>query len=127
MSGGEPFAYAPLRVVPSIERGEAINVGVVLFCRRAGFLALRWTLPTARLAALDPALDLDSLAAHLEALERTAAGELRAGPIALQPPSERFHWLVAPSSTIVVAGDVHTGISADPQATLDHLFATLVQ
>jgi hypothetical protein len=122
----EPFAYALLRAVPHAERGEAANVGVILFCRRADFLALRWTLEQPRLQALDPALDLDALAALLQTLERVAAGDERAGAVAGQPPSERFHWLVAPSSTIVVPGEVHTGLTSDPRATLDRLFEQLV-
>jgi hypothetical protein len=126
MPSDEPFAYAPLRVIPNAQRGEAINVGVVLFCRRGDFLGLRWALLPARLAALDPGLDLDALAAHLRTLKRIAAGDKQAGPVARQPPSERFHWLVAPASTIVVPGEIHTGISTDPRATLDRLFEQLV-
>ncbi|HEX4484323.1 MAG TPA: DUF3037 domain-containing protein [Solirubrobacteraceae bacterium] len=126
MQQGEPFAYAILRVVPRADRGEAINVAVVLFCRAAGFLAMRWVVPGERLAALDPALDTDSLSGQLRALEAIAQGEPAGGPVALQPLSERFHWLVAPASTIVVPSEVHTGISADPQATLAQLFEKLV-
>jgi DUF3037 family protein len=126
MPPGEPFAYALMRVIPNVDRGEALNVGVVLFCRRADFLRLRWSLPTERLSALDASLDLDALSAHLDALERIANGDATAGAVARQPPSERFHWLVAPASTIVAPGAVHTGISADPQATLERLFERLV-
>jgi len=126
MPPDEPFAYAVLRAIPHVERGEAVNVGVVLFCRRAEFLGLRWIVPEARLRVLDPALDLAALAAQLEALARVAAGEPGAGAVARQPPSERFHWLVAPASTIVAPGEVHTGLTADPAATLDRLFDQLV-
>jgi hypothetical protein len=126
MPADEPFAYALLRVVPNADRGESINVGVVLFCRRRDFLCLRWTLPRQRLRALDAALDLDSLASHLEALERIARGDSTAGAVADQPASERFHWIVAPTSTIVTPGEVHTGITTDPRATLDRLFEQLV-
>jgi hypothetical protein len=126
MQHGEPFAYAILRVVPRADRGEAINVAVVLFCRAAGFLAMRWSVPSERLAALDPTLDMGSIGAQLRALEAIALGEPAGGPVALQPLSERFHWLVAPASTIVVPSEVHTGISADPQATLAQLFEKLV-
>jgi hypothetical protein len=126
MPSGEPFAYALMRVTPHIDRGESINVGVLLFCRRCDFLRLRWTVPGARLRALDARLDLDSLATHLATLERIARGDPAAGAVARQPLSERFHWLVAPASTIVVPGEVHTGISPDPQATLERLFEQLV-
>jgi hypothetical protein len=126
MSRGEPFAYALLRVMPRADRGEAINVGVVLFCRTAGFLALRWALPLQRLHALDSALEIASLESQLRALEAIARGDRAGGAVAQQPPSERFHWLVAPASTIVVPGEVHTGISEDPQRTLAQLFEKLV-
>jgi len=127
MPADEPFAYALLRAIPHVERGEAVNVGVVVFCRRAEFLELRWMIPAERLRALDPALDLDAVAAQLAALERVAAGDPSAGAVAGQPPSERFHWLVAPASTIVAPGEVHTGLTADPRATLDRLFGQLVE
>jgi DUF3037 family protein len=122
----EAFAYALLRVVPHLERGEAVNAGVVLYCRRTDFLALRSEVPAERLRALDPGVDLDAVATHLDALARIAAGDLTAGPIARQPPSERFHWLVAPASTMIQPSEVHTGVSTDPPATLERLFEQLV-
>jgi hypothetical protein len=127
MASGDPFAYAILRVVPRADRGEAINVAVVLFCRAAGFLELRSHVPVERLAALDATIDADALAAQLHALESIARGAPTGGAVASQPPSERFHWLVAPASTIVVPSDVHTGISEDPRRTLDELFEKLVR
>jgi hypothetical protein len=126
MSSGEPFAYAILRVVPRADRGEAINVAVVLFCRSADFLGMRWAVASDRLSVLDPTIDTESLRAQLRALESIAHGERAGGAVALQPPSERFHWLVAPASTIVVPSEVHTGISADPRQTLAQLFEKLV-
>jgi hypothetical protein len=122
-----PFSYAILRVVPQIERGERFNVGVVLFCRQRDFLGVRIGLDDARLAALAPALDAPELRGHLGALVRIAAGDPAAGPLAQAPPSERFGWLVAPSSTIVQPSEVHTGLSDDPEATLDSLFRELVE
>jgi hypothetical protein len=124
--GQRPFAYALLRIVPRVERGERLNAGVVLFCREYDFLAVRSEVDEARLAALAPGLDLAPLRTHLDALGRVAAGEPAAGALAALPPSERFGWLVAPSSTIVQPSEVHTGLTANPQATLDHLFDTLV-
>ncbi|MFL5861605.1 MAG: DUF3037 domain-containing protein [Solirubrobacteraceae bacterium] len=124
-----PFTYLILRVVPSVERGERFNVGVVLFCRQKGFLAARMALDSARLAALAPSMtpvEVCEVAQHLAALGRVAAGTEGAGPIAALPPSERFGWLAAPSSTIVQASEAHTGLSADPEATLDALFERLV-
>ncbi len=121
-----PFSYAILRVVPSVERGECFNVGVVLFCRQRGFLGARIELDEARLRALAPELVTGDVGPHLEALGRVAEGRAGAGPIAELSQSERFGWLAAPSSTIVQASEVHTGLCDDPAATLDGLFARLV-
>ena len=120
------FSYAILRVVPRVERGERFNAGVVLFCRQRDFLGIRVALDKRRLAALAPDLPAAEVRSHLDALVRVAEGDAGGGPIAAMPPSERFGWLVAPSSTIVQPSKVHTGISGDPAATLDALFAELV-
>ena len=119
--------YAILRVVPRVERGECVNAGVVLFCRRRRFLAARVDLDERRLRALAPDLDPRPSAAHLDALDRDRGGRpgRRARSRAL-PPSERFRWLVAPSSTIVQPSPVHTGLCDDPQTMLDRLFDELV-
>jgi hypothetical protein len=127
VSGREPFQYAALRIVPRVERGEAVNAGVVLFCRPRRFLAVRTRLDEALLAALAPDCDPRAVRRLLEAVERIAAGEPAGGPIAALPQSERFHWIVAPASTIVQPGPVHTGLTADPAAELDHLFSQLVE
>jgi hypothetical protein len=121
-----PFAYLILRVVPNIERGERLNVGVVLFCRQLGFLGTRVGLDHARLTALDPDLPVADLADHLDALVRVSDGAPGAGPIAALPPSERFGWLAAPSSTILQSSEVHTGLCCDPAATLEALYDRLV-
>ncbi|HEY2005325.1 MAG TPA: DUF3037 domain-containing protein [Solirubrobacteraceae bacterium] len=121
-----PFTYTILRLVPSVERGEQLNVGVVLFCRQRGFLGARVALDRERLQALAPGLDLAEVAAHLQGLVRVAEGNPAAGAIATLPASERFGWLAAPSSTVIQASPVHTGLSDDPAATLDGLFARLV-
>jgi Protein of unknown function (DUF3037) len=122
-----PFSYAILRVVPRVERGECFNAGVVLFCRQLGFLGARVGLDERRLAALAPDASAEDVRAHLEALVRVAAGDPDGEAIAALPASERFGWLVAPSSTIIQPSAVHTGLSDDPQATLDALFAELVE
>jgi Protein of unknown function (DUF3037) len=122
----DAFAYAVLRVVPRVERGECFNAGVVLFCRRRRFLAARVDLDERRLAALAPDADADAVRAHLEALAGIAAGNPAGGRVAALEPSERFGWLVAPSSTIIQPSPVHTGLCADPGEMLDRLFAELV-
>jgi hypothetical protein len=125
--GREDFQYAILRVVPHVERGECLNAGVLLFSRRLAFLGARTELDEAALAAVAPDCDPAEVRAHLDALERVAAGAADGGPIAALEPSERFHWLTAPSSTIVQASPVHTGLTSDPAAELDHLFERLVR
>jgi hypothetical protein len=123
----DPFQYAIVRVVPRVERGECVNAGVVVFCRARRFLEARVELDEARLRALAPDVDLDAVHAHLDALRRIAAGDPGAGAIAALPASERFHWLVAPSSTIIQCSPVHTGLTDDPEAELERLLAQLVR
>ena len=120
------FQYAIVRVVPRVERGECLNVGVILLCRPRRFLAARTVLDEARLAALAPGLDPATIRPHLDAIVRIAAGDPAAGPIARLGTAERFHWLVAPSSTMIQPSEVHTGLCDDPADELDHLVATLV-
>lgn len=120
------FQYAVVRVVPRIERGECFNAGVILFCRPRRFLAARAALDARRLTALAPDADAEVLRSHLDALVAVAAGAPGAGPIAALPQSDRFHWLVAPSSTVLQPSPVHTGLCEDPAEVLDRLFRALV-
>ena len=122
-----PFQYAAVRLVPRVERGEAVNAGVVLFCRPLRFLGARTQLDERLLAVLAPECDPAAVRESLHTVELIAAGDAAGGPIAALPPSERFHWLVAPASTIVQPGPVHTGLTHDPAGELDHLFARLVE
>jgi hypothetical protein len=126
VQANSPFQYAVLRVVPDLERGEFLNAGVVVFARTLGFLAARVALDGERLTALNPSVDAEPVAERLETLERIAAGDSQAGPIARLEPSERFNWLVAPASTMVQPSPVHTGLCDDPERILEHLFARLV-
>ena len=126
MPDAEAFQYALLRVVPSLPRGEALNVGVVLYSPRHRFLEARTTLDAERLRLLDPDLDLDAVRAHLTLIEQVAAGEPSSGPIAGLDRSERFGWITSPSSTTIQPSPVHTGLCDDPAAILEHLFASLV-
>jgi Protein of unknown function (DUF3037) len=120
------FSYAIYRVVPNVDRGERINVGVVVFCRPLKYLAVRTRLDEERLRALWPELDPGEVRPHLRALERIAAGERDAGPIAQLDETARFHWLTSPSSTIIQPSPVHTGICDEPEQQLDKLFRSLV-
>jgi DUF3037 family protein len=120
------FQYTVLRLVPSVERGERINVGVVVFCRQLDFLQARSDLDEARLAALAPGLDPAEVRPALQAICDVVAGDPSAGPLAALSPSERFGWVVAHSSTIIQPSPSHTGLTDDPAATLERLFASLV-
>ena len=123
----QPFQYAIVRVVPRVERGECLNAGVVLLCRPRRFLAAKAGLDHERLAALAPGVDPATIETHLAAIERIAAGDPAAGPIARLGQGERFHWLVSPSSTVIQPSEVHTGLCEDPAAELEHLFDRLVR
>lgn len=126
MSDARPFSYAVLRVVPCIERGERLNAGVVLFCRQLDFLDLAIGLDPDRLAAIAPDLDPEPVVARLEVIRRVIEGDPAAGALAAMPPSERFGWLTAPSSTIIQPSETHTGLTKDPAKELKKLFETLV-
>jgi hypothetical protein len=120
------FQYALLRVVPRLERGEQMNAGVVLFARRLGFLEARVHLDEERLRALAPGVEPAPLARQLDAIARVAAGDPSGGPIARLPQSERFSWIVAPSSTAIQPSPVHMGLCGEPEETLERLFGELV-
>ncbi|NNJ11695.1 DUF3037 domain-containing protein [Chloroflexales bacterium ZM16-3] len=117
------YEYALIRAVPRVERGECINVGVVLFCRERRFLASRMAIDEPRLRALAPDLDLELLHEQLGHIPIICAGGRAAGPIGDLPAHERFRWLTAPRSAIVQPSSVHVGLCADPESALERLFA----
>jgi Protein of unknown function (DUF3037) len=126
VDAANPFSYAALRLVPRVERGERVNVGVIVFCRPLQYLEARTAVGEGRALALWPDLDVDAVRSHLTAIERIAAGDPTAGPIARLDTTARFHWLVAPSSTIIQPSVVHTGLCGSPGDELDKLFRELV-
>ena len=121
------FQYAILRVVPDVERGERLNAGIVLLCRPQRFLAARIRLDERLLLDMAPAADLGRIRSHLDLLPRLCAVDTDAGPLALLDLAERFHWIVSPSSTMVQASAVHTGLTDDAEATLHGLMTRLVE
>ncbi|MER5494024.1 DUF3037 domain-containing protein [Streptomyces sp. NPDC002454] len=127
MSGRDVFEYAVLRVVPRVERGELINAGVVVYCRARSFVAARIHLDETRLLALDPRADLVGVRAALHGVEQVCAGGAQAGQAARDDAGRRFRWLVAPRSTVVQPGPVHTGLTTDPRAELERLVDVLVR
>jgi hypothetical protein len=122
-----PYEYAVIRAVPRIERGEQINVGVILYCQRRDFLAARTHLHPDRLRCLDRDADLDAIGVALRSWELTCAGGATGGAARDMKQGERFRWLTAPRSTVLQAGPVHTGLTADPAAELDRLLDLLVR
>lgn len=126
MSALSSYDYALIRVVPNVERGECLNVGVLLFCRTRRFLGMRIHLDEARILALAPDLDLAAVRQQLDDIARICEGGPPAGLLGQMSQSERFHWLVSPRSTIIQTSHVHTGLCTNPADALDHLLKTMV-
>jgi hypothetical protein len=122
-----PFDYAVVRVVPRVERGEFVNAGVIVSCPGQHYLKARVELDAVRLAALDPGFDRETIERHLAAIPLICEGGARGGPIGGLPQRARFHWLVAPRSTIIQTSPVHTGFCEDGDRMLEHLFDTMVR
>jgi hypothetical protein len=121
------YDYAIVRVVPKVERGEFINVGVIVSCPARDFLAARIELDEQRLVALDATIDLESIRTHLASIPAICAGGEAAGPIGLLTPRQRFDWLIAPRSTIIQTSAAHTGTCSDPEKAIEHLLDTMVR
>jgi Protein of unknown function (DUF3037) len=126
-AGRDPFEYAVLRAVPRVDRGECVNVGVVLYCQARDFLGCAVQLDADRVRALDPRADLAAIEAALLAVRTVCAGGNAAGRAAVEPLRARFGWLTAPRSTVVQAGPVHSGLTSDPAADLERLLTRLVR
>jgi len=121
------YDYAIVRIVPRVERGEQINVGIILSCPDVNFLEARIELDEARLLALDPKVDLDLMRANLATIPVVCRGGAEAGPIGELPQRGRFRWLVSPRSTMIQTSPVHTGRTSDPAASLEHLVEKVVR
>jgi hypothetical protein len=124
-AGRYPFEYAVLRIVPRVERGESINAGVLVYCRDLDFLGAAVHLDESRLRALDAAVDVAHVGAVLRSIADTCGSD-GDGPAAAEDIGRRFRWLTAPRSTVVQAGPVHTGLTADPAAETERLLRVLV-
>src|SRR5262245_5247778 len=121
------YDYAIIRVMPRVEREEFVNVGVIVSCPAKGFLTVRIELDEQRLLALAATLDIATVRDHLAAIPIICAGGKPAGPIGQLSQRERFHWLVAPRSTIIQTSPVHSGCCKAPAAVLEHLLDTMVR
>ncbi|SEE17716.1 Protein of unknown function [Streptomyces sp. 2131.1] len=127
MSERHVFEYALLRVVPRVQRGECFNAGVVVYCRAKGFVAARTELDETKLRVLDPGADVTGVRAALHAVEGVCRGGTDAGQAAGDDAGRRFRWLIAPRSTVVQPGPVHSGLTADPEAEVQRLLDLLVR
>lgn len=122
-----PYQYAIVRVVPRVEREEFLNAGIVLLCRSRAYIGAATELDERRLLALCPDVDVEAVRSHLAAVERVARGDAAGGPIARLSIAERFHWLVAPASTVIQASPVHAGLTDDPAAEVERLMDAVVR
>jgi hypothetical protein len=127
VAGESTYDYAIIRVVPRVERGEMVNVGVIVSCPAADFLEARIEVDESRLRALDESIDLDAIRAHLATIPVICRGGPEAGSLGDLPQRNRFHWLVSPRSTIIQTSPVHTGRTSDPAAALERLLITMVR
>ncbi|WP_454828490.1 DUF3037 domain-containing protein [Pseudoxanthomonas wuyuanensis] len=127
MRAHDSYDYAVIRVVPRVEREEFVNVGIILSCERSGYLQARIEADPARLLALDPQLDLESLQRHLDSIPRICRGGAGSGPIGLLPQRARFHWLTARRSSIIQTSPTHMGKCGDMDAIMEHLMQRMVQ
>ena len=118
------FEYALVQAVPRAERGECLNVGVLLYCQARDFLAVAVHVDGARLRVLDSGVDVEGVEQAATALQRTCDGHGPAGETSL---GQRFRWLTAPRSTVLRAGRVHSGLTDDPAAELHRLVDVLVR
>lgn len=121
------YDYAVIRVVPRVDREEFMNVGVIISCPAKDFLEARIELDEERLLALAPQVDLEAVRAHLASIPRICAGGPEAGPIGQLSPRERFHWLVAPRSTIIQTSRVHSGRCTEPGPVSERLLDRMVR
>lgn len=126
MHGPDNYDYAIVRVVPRVEREEFVNVGVIVSCPARNFLDARFAIDESRLRALYPDIDMDAVRAHTNSIRAICAGGENAGPIGRLSQRERFHWMVAPRSTIIQTSAVHTGKCENPEKLIEHLLKKMV-
>ena len=126
MQERDAYDYAVIRVVPRVEREEFVNIGVIVSCPSRDFLDARIVIDESRLRALDPTIDLDVIRSYARSIKAICAGGVQAGALARLSQRERFHWLVAPRSTIIQTSAVHTGKCDDPPTLMEHLLAKMV-
>ena len=118
-----PVEYAYLRAVPRVDLGESVNVGVLVYCQARDYLACATWFDPDRVRTLDPAADVDGLAAALGAISKICRGGEHAGQAGQVSLGQRFRWLTAPRSAVLQPGPVHLGLCCEPEETLRRLAA----
>lgn len=124
------YEYSVIRIVPYVERGECLNVGVILYCRHKHFLDLRLQLDRDRVWAFLPSgkknIDLEEIESYLKVWQLISAGDPAGGPMAAQDRASRFRWLTAPRSTVIQPSPLHPGLCSDPKEALERIFEKYV-
>ncbi len=120
------YEYAVIRVVPRVEREEFLNVGVILYCSKQGFLEAKIQLNEARFSAFPCNVEASELQDYLQTWQRICKGGKEGGPIGLLPVASRFRWLTSTRSTMVQTSKVHPGFCNNATETLESLFQELV-
>jgi hypothetical protein len=126
MQDSHLYEYAVIRVVPRVEREEFLNIGIIMFCKKAKFIKALFHLNEARIQALSADFDLDQLKCNLNALEKITKGAKDGGPIAEFDIPERFRWLTAIRSSAIQTSRPHPGMCEDLEKTIQRLFEELV-
>lgn len=120
------YEYAVIRVLPVVEREEFINVGIILFCKNAKYIMVKYRLNEVRLASFSDELDINQVKLNLESFEKIALGAANCGPIAQLDVPSRFRWLTAVRSSAIQTSRPHPGMTNDLEQTVNRLFTELV-
>lgn len=120
------YEYAVIRVVPRVEREEFLNVGIILFCKRAKFIKMLYTVNETKLLLFSEDFDLEQLELNLSSFQKIAYGGKAGGPIGDFDIASRFRWLTAIRSSAIQTSRPHTGLCTDLEETVQRLFDELV-
>jgi hypothetical protein len=120
------YEYAIVRIVPLVEREEFVNAGVILFCKKEGFIRMLFHVREDKILSLMPKADMDEIRKNLEAFCKIAAGDKEGGPIACLDEAERFRWLTAVRSAVIQTSRPHPGISGNLEETIECIFEEMV-
>lgn len=126
MKGKLLYEYAVIRIVPRVERGEYINAGVILYCRDAGYLNMKYEVNEKKILTIDSNADIEKIRSMFTAFDKVCCGNENSGTIGSMNPAERFRWLTAKRSTIIQVSQVHPGLCKDPALELEKLYLHFV-